>query len=150
MTLPHSLLFLRQFRFPTINKCRFPLVSATFTLLSESMKPTCLVLTQDNTMISFSAPWKASTVDTWTALIWEVSASTAASKLQICRQIKSSAMLPFYLHTRYFPPSFSRMAYRVSLPFSIFIPTMTLPGRLGWLAEDHPVGFKIMSSHISD
>lgn len=119
MTLPHSLLFLRQFRLPTINKCRFPLVSATFTLVSASMKPTCLVLTQDNTMISFSAPWKASTVDTWIALIWEASESTAASKLQICRQIKA---VPFYLYIIFIPSLPPRRYIWFLSPSSIFYP----------------------------
>lgn len=67
MTLPHSLFLLRQARLPTISKCRFARVSATFILFSESMKPICLVLTQDKMTTSFSAPWKASTVDTCTA-----------------------------------------------------------------------------------
>lgn len=86
ITLPQSLFLLRQARFPTINKCLFALVSATFILFSESMNPICLVRTQDRTMISFSAPWNASTVETCTALISKASECTLLSKFWICRQ----------------------------------------------------------------
>lgn len=82
ITRPQSWFFRKQAKFPTINKCLLPLVSATFILFSESINPTCLVLTQDRIMISFSAPWKASTVDTCTALISGWSKSTAPSKWQ--------------------------------------------------------------------
>lgn len=86
ITRPHSRFFLKQDKLPTINKCLLPLVKATFIRFSESMNPTCLVLTQDRIVISFSAPWKASTVDTCTALTSGWPTSTALSKLQICRQ----------------------------------------------------------------
>lgn len=87
ITLPHSLFLLKQARFPTINKCLFALVSATFILFSESMNPNCLVLTHDKTIISFSAPWKASTVDTWTALVSNASDCTPLSRFWICRRM---------------------------------------------------------------
>lgn len=86
ITLPHSLFLLRQGRLPTISRCLFALVSATFILFSESMKPNCLVLTHDRTMISLSAPWNASTVDTWTGLTSKASEWTPLSKFWICGQ----------------------------------------------------------------
>ncbi len=46
------------------------LVRATLVLLSLSMNPTWWVLTEDSTIISFSPPWKASTVETW-RIMWE-------------------------------------------------------------------------------
>lgn len=86
ITLPHSLFLLRQGRLPTISRCLFALVSATFILFSESMNPKCLVLTQDSTMISLSAPWNASTVDTWTGLTSKASEWTPLSKFWIWGQ----------------------------------------------------------------
>lgn len=80
MTRPHSRLPRRQARCPTISRCLLPRVRATFILFSESMKPTCRVRTQDRMTISFSAPWKASTVDTCTALTSGRSESASLSK----------------------------------------------------------------------
>lgn len=84
ITRPHSRFLRRQARCPTISRCRLPRVRATFMRCSESMKPTCLVRTQDRTTTSFSAPWKASTVDTCTAVRCGRSRSTAPSRWHSC------------------------------------------------------------------
>lgn len=53
---------------PRINKCLLALVNATLMRALLSMNPLFIVRTVDKTMISFSPPWNASTVEICTPL----------------------------------------------------------------------------------